>query len=125
MLFITFCYSNLQFTRENLRATQIMAAKLEAIRLYNWEQINDPSFLPRTFVATYASAPSSSGKNENRTAATTYQGTITITNAPFSANYSDKLRLVTVDLTWTTGKNARQRSMQSLVTFSGLQTYVY
>lgn len=118
---LTFCCTNLQFSQENLRATEIMVKKLEAIRLYSWEQVNDPTFLPRTFAATYDASPiGSSGSSR-----LTYQGTLEIGNAPITANYSDDLRLVTVNLSWQTGKVTRQRSMQSLVAFSGLYYYVY
>ncbi len=124
---ITYAYSHLQYARENLRATQIMAAKLEAIRLYSWDQVNDPVFLPRTFTANYVNGVSGGKKGTVTTAAPEiiYQGTVQITNAPMSANYSDKLRLVKIDLTWKTGGTLRQRSMQSLVTYNGLYTYVY
>lgn len=123
---LTYCYSITRFARENLRATQIMVEKLEVIRLYNWEQLNDPAFLPKTFQATYApvSAMTTSG---NRPAATgpIYQGTVTVANAPMYANYSDKVRLVRVDLTWNTSGVQRRRSMETLVTFIGLHNYVY
>lgn len=118
---LTYCCSNLQFSRENLRATEIMVRKLETIRLYSWQQVNDPTFLPRTFTATYDATPVGSSTAMNLT----YKGTVEITNAPIVANYSDKLRLVTINLTWKTGKVTRSRSMQSLVAFSGLYYYVY
>ncbi len=41
----------IQTTRENLRATQIMVQKLEAVRLFTWSQVNDSTnYLKPTFV---------------------------------------------------------------------------
>jgi len=36
-------------TRENQRATQILLEKVETIRLYNWSQVTNASFIPTTF----------------------------------------------------------------------------
>src|SRR6266700_667194 len=35
--------------RENLRATQILQERFEGIRLYNWDQLNDATFVTPTF----------------------------------------------------------------------------
>ena len=45
----------MRLTRENLRATQIMLAKLETIRLYNWNQINGSNgfVIPKFFTNAY------------------------------------------------------------------------
>src|ERR1051325_3009125 len=43
----------MRMARENLRATQIMLEKVETIRLYSWEQIKTPNFIPSSFTATY------------------------------------------------------------------------
>src|SRR5687768_17046404 len=37
--------------RENLRANQIILERLETIRLYNWDQINEPGFIATNFTA--------------------------------------------------------------------------
>lgn len=123
---ITYCVSSLRFARENLRATQIMVEKLEAIRLYSWARLNDPTFVPKTFQATYteAAAESKHGKTAG-SVGTIYNGTLSISNAPILANYGANMRLATVNLTWTTGRTARQRSMQTFITRDGLYNYVY
>ncbi len=123
---MTYCFSGLQFARENLRATQIMAEKLEVIRLYTLDQVDSTTFLPRTFTAYYT--PSTAiilKKGVTAGAGIVYTGTVSVASAPITANYSDKLRLVTINLNWKTGNTPRQRSMQSFVTFGGLQSYVY
>src|SRR5829696_8967031 len=49
---ITSGMSSLRMARENLRATQILVEKSEALRLYNWDQLNT-NFIPSRFVAPY------------------------------------------------------------------------
>ena len=50
---MTYCLGSLRFARENLRATEIMVDKMEAIRLYNWDRLNDPGYVPKTFTVPY------------------------------------------------------------------------
>src|SRR5437762_1383804 len=42
-------FSIIQANRENARATQLLTEKMEMIRLFNWEQVNDPNYLPGSF----------------------------------------------------------------------------
>jgi hypothetical protein len=107
----------LQTARENLRATQIVQEKMETIRLYNWDQMSTPGFIPATFT--------SSSNPTNNTAGTIYNGTITIKNAPVSEVYSNNLKQVTVSLSWTTGKTTHQRQITSFISQYGLQNYIY
>ena len=53
------------------------------------------------------------------------QRAVRITNAPVSAEYADKMRLVTVSLVWTNGNVARNRQMQTLISANGLQEYIF
>ena len=46
-------FSIIQSARENLRATQILVQRTEAIRLYNWTQILDTNYLKPTFIEYY------------------------------------------------------------------------
>src|SRR6266487_2661671 len=45
----------MRMARENLRATQIMLEKVETIRLYSWDQVNNKNGfnIPTDFTATY------------------------------------------------------------------------
>jgi hypothetical protein len=113
----TFGFSELGTIRENLRATQVMQEKMETIRLYSWDQINTPQFIPIQFVANL--------NPTNRTETAFYSGTLLITNAPLSESYSTNLRQVTVELTWKSGGVECRRKMTSLVSRYGLQNYVY
>jgi Tfp pilus assembly protein PilV len=108
-----------QIARENLRATRILEGKMEAIRLYSWDQINQPGFIPSTFTDSFD--PSARVGSQGAI----YLGTAVITNAPGSDSYSNDLRWVSVRVTWTSSNIQRQRSMQTLVSRCGLQNYIY
>lgn len=111
-------FAVVQLARENLRATQIMQEKMETIRLYTWDQINTPGFVPTNFVDNfYATGTNVSGLS--------YTGRVTITTAPFTASYSNELKSVKIRLQWASANVLRTREIQTLVTRQGLQNYVY
>ena len=112
----SFAFGILQGARENLRAIQIVQEKMETIRLYSWDQINTPGFIPGTFTA------SISPTNSNNAF---YKGSIVITNAPLTESYATNLRQVIVDLNWTSGNVQRRREMTTFVSRYGLQNYIY
>lgn len=111
----------ISLTRENLRADQILLEKTETLRLYSWDQINSNGFIPRTFTAPFYPRIG----NQTNATGVTYYGSVNIQAPPFSVGYSNNLRLVTVTLTWTNGHNPRTRSMETLVSEFGEQTYIY
>ena len=111
-------FSGVQTSRENLRATQVLLEKLETIRLYSWDQINTSGFIPTTFSAPF-------NPSTNSTGGFTYQGTVSIANAPIEEAYSTDLKLVTVEVTWTSATIARKASMSTFVSRYGLQNYIY
>lgn len=113
-------FSMIGLTRENLRGDQILLEKTETLRLYSWDQINSNGFVPRTFTAPFYP---SIGTNANT--GITYYGTVNITNSPLTVGYAGNLKLVSVTLTWTNGHNKRTRSMETLVSEFGMQTYIY
>ena len=104
--------------RENLRATQLMVEKFEAIRLYTWNQVTNVGFIPATFTGQYDFTSATN-------AGMIYSGTMSVSNVGFNASYTDDLRLITVTVSWTQGRVSRTRSMTSLVSRQGLQEYVY
>jgi prepilin-type N-terminal cleavage/methylation domain-containing protein len=128
---VTFGFNSVQLSRENLRATQILVEKMEVIRLYNWDEITEAGFIPVTFQARYSPGSTvtgvSPGNKETVIPAegVTYNGTITISDPGFSENYSQKVKRVTLTVRWTTGRLERSRSLSTLVTQDGLQSYVY
>ncbi|MHC1765813.1 MAG: hypothetical protein AB9869_16200 [Verrucomicrobiia bacterium] len=112
-------FSVVQLARENLRGTQILEEKLETIRLYRWDQINDTSFIPTNFVEEFYPAGTQS------TAGLSYTGKVTIIEAPITEFYKDSLRQVTVELQWKSGGVLRKREMTTFVSEYGLQHYIY
>jgi hypothetical protein len=116
-------YSSVRFARENLLATQIIQERLEAIRLYNWEQLNDVSFIPSTFQVVDTATEGTKRNSEG--SGTLYQGTVKVSDPPLTSNYQDRMKLVTVELRWKTGNVQRQRSLSTLVALNGLHTFVY
>ncbi len=106
--------------RENLRATQILEERMEVIRLINWADVA-PGFIPTTFTAPfYADNPTNPAPGSF-----TYSGTVSIAPAPISESYSNSIRAIQIDLTWTSGNVTRQRQMITYVSRYGLQNYIY
>ena len=112
-------FFTMQLARENQRATQIILEKTETIRLYNWDQVNTPGFIPATFTATY-DPQGTNGANQ-----IIYNGTLTIANAAINASYSNDMRQVTINLAWKTGSVDRSRSYTTFIGRNGIQDYVY
>jgi hypothetical protein len=114
-----------QVSRENMRATQIMVEKMEGIRLFNWNQVTASNMIPTKFAERYYPAV---GNTPAR--GITYTGTITVTD-PASLNfkparsYDSNMRVVSVEVSWTSGEVQRTRRMSTLVSKNGLQNYVY
>jgi type II secretory pathway pseudopilin PulG len=114
-------FFGMRLTRENQRATQILMEETEMIRLYTWDQINKPGFIPTKFTAPYDPQRVDEGGG-----GVTYTGTVAITSVPFTASYATNMRQLTLTLTWQTSKDiTRTRSTTTLVSKDGLQNYVY
>jgi len=116
---ITGGFFTMRMARENLRATQIILEKVETIRLYSWDQINQPGFIPPDFFASYDPNGGTNGQG------VIYTGSLTITNAPIASSYSSDMRMVTVRLNWKTGSIDRSREFSSYISRYGLQDYIY
>jgi len=111
-------FAIVELARENLRAGQILQEKMETIRLYTWSQITTAGFVPTNFTDVFfTSTQSASGL--------TYTGRVTIASAPISESYSNDMKSVTVQVTWTSAGVIRSRDMQTLVSRYGLQNYIY
>jgi type II secretory pathway pseudopilin PulG len=114
---ITGGYFTMQLARENVRATQILLEKVETIRLYDWDQINTPGFIPTNFVSSYDPNSASTG--------VIYRGTLTISDPPMTNSYSAEMKMVTVRLDWQTGHLDRTRTFNTFIARDGLQNYIY
>jgi type II secretory pathway pseudopilin PulG len=112
-------FFTMHMARENLRATQIMLEKTETLRLYTWDQINTPNFIPPTFSAAYDPNATNGAQGIN------YTGTMTISPVSLPTSYSNDMKMVTVTLNWTTGAINRNRSFTTYISRNGLQSYIY
>lgn len=116
---IAWGFAVMRLARENIRATQVMAEKMETIRLYNWDQVNSNGFIPPTFSVPYYPLGKTNGSG------LTYYGTMSINNVAFGDSYDADMRQVTVTLNWTNAHLPRTRTIQTLVSRYGLQNYIY
>lgn len=114
----------LKTAREELRATQILTQKMEAIRLCTWSQLSN---CPTSFKEYYYPDGYTNG-----TQGVTYYGTIqvgTTTNIPTSVAYRSDMRLVTVSICWTNDNGdqpiVHQRLMQTQAARLGMQNYIW
>ena len=75
-------FYSVRLARENLRATEILLDKMEAVRVCTWDQINSNGFILPAFTALYCPAtPSSSpggGTHSVETNGLVYNGTIVV-----------------------------------------------
>ncbi len=111
----------LQLARENQRATQILLEKVETLRLYSWDQVNQPGFIPSNLPTEYYDPQAPTGAQ-----GVAYYGTLTPpTSVPFSTSYSTNLCQLTLTLTWTTGTIPHTRSLTTYIAKDGIQNYVY
>ena len=113
-----------QSARENMRATQILMQKMEAVRLLTWNQSTNTTLATTNFTERYDPLSTNSG--------TIYRGTYVAEPAPSAlpAAYRSSMRQVTMTLYWTNNPGSararvQSRQMQSLVARYGIQNYVY
>ena len=112
-------FAVIQLARENLRATQILQERMETIWLYNWDQLNTPGFVPKTFQAPFYPVGGQAGQGLN------YNGEVTIDPSGVGESYSADLRRVTVRVNWISGSAQRQREMTTMVSRYGMHNYIY
>ena len=108
---IVFSMDSLKLSRQTKQATQILIDKTETLRLYNWEQINTPGFLPTAFVV--------------RRGGVEYHGSCKVDRVQTGTSYNDDLRQIKFRLDWKTGSLARNREWTTFVARYGLQEYLY
>jgi len=114
----TFGFAVVEVNRENVRSTQILQEKMEMVRLYSWDQVTN-NWIPTSF--TDYLDPTGGATNGGLT----FTGTVTVGSAPISESYASDLRMITVQLNWTSGGATRNRSMTTYVSHYGLQNYIY
>ncbi len=118
---IAFGFTTIKFARENTRATQILLQQMETVRLLTWSQLTNtnPSFIAtgKTNIPYYAIGTNSGG--------IFYTQRITVVPCSLATSYASDMRKVNVQLTWSTGKTLRKRSISTYVSRLGMQSYVY
>jgi len=119
---ISFGFSVTDFERQNLRATQIMLQRLEGIRLLNWNQLGNTDINPTTFYEQYYPL-----SGTNQASGITYTGAVEVVSATLDPipTYSDKIKKITVTVTWQSGSVPRKRSVSTYSSQYGLQNYIY
>lgn len=115
-------YGILQNTRDDLRATQILLQKTEAIRLFKWQDLSNA---PTSFQEYYYPSGTTNG-----TQGSLFYGTLNATGyptdiIPASTGYVTNIHLVTITVNWTNGVHAHSRTMQTLNAAQGMQNYLY
>jgi len=114
------CFSVVKASREEVRATQIMTQKLEAVRLCTWSELTNFSF----------KEPYDPVGTTNSSAGVYYYGNVTKSAAatiPNTASYLNNMCLVTVSLTWTNSRRSAvySRKMETHYARYGLQSYIW
>ena len=127
-----------RLTREDARATQLMVELMDTLRLYNWDQITDPTFNPKRFDIYYDPVGATNGSGGG----VLYSCVMRVTGGPEGTDYSDDMKTITLDIDWTsypqtpgngngnanantTKDQVHNRTFTTYVTRNGLQSYVY
>ena len=114
-------FSIVQVTRENLRATQILLQRMEAVRLASYKALQDPTAWPTNATDYYSPCGQTNGSG-GAAYTVSYNWTTGLGSLPPS--YRSNMLLVTVTASWNSGNLQRSRSMQSYVARYGIQRYV-
>jgi prepilin-type N-terminal cleavage/methylation domain-containing protein len=108
-------------TRQELRATQILTQKAEALRLCSWGSLTN---FPLSFSESYDPTSTNGG--------ILYVGTVTTDVAsviPNSAAYQSNMCVATINLYWTNFNGKRKivhnRTSQTLIARYGIQNYIW
>lgn len=110
----------MQLVRENQRATQIIAEKVETIRLYSWNQVNTSGFIPYSFTDTFDPRAATGSKGVK------YYGFINVSGVPFSTSYSANMRQIRITLVWFSSRGiVNVRYATTFIAKDGIQNYVY
>lgn len=115
-------FAIIQAARENLRATQVLQEKMETMRVFNWDQITDGTFVPKSFREPFYAVESEGNGGFD------YFGTVRVVDAfPVlgGVSYLNDIRFVVVEVQWQSGNIQRRREMRTLVSHFGLHSYVY
>ena len=114
-------FALVKLAREDLRATQIMLQRTEAVRLYTWSQITNAAyFSTNNYSAYYDPAGQAVGSG-----GVVYTVKTAISTDTPAATYSPGMRRVTVQVSWLSGNISRRREVSTFVARYGMQNYIY
>jgi prepilin-type N-terminal cleavage/methylation domain-containing protein len=117
-----FAFNVTRFERENLRATQIMMERSEALRLLTMAQVTNTTVNPRDFYERYYPGAAGVGAANG----IIYTGHVDIAQANMGAStYATQVLKITISVKWSSGNIPRARSVSTYVAQNGLQNYVY
>ena len=100
----SFGFATVRIAQEDLGADRVMVQKLETLRMYDWSKITSGYILTNSTVSFY-------------------DVDMAINPAPLSESYSNSLRQVSVSASWISGGVPRRRSMTTLVSQNGIETF--
>jgi hypothetical protein len=110
-------FAMIKIARENLRATQVLVQRVEAIRLSSY---NSAKGFPTNATEYYCASGAT-----NNAGGVAYTVTYNwAPNPPVNPTWGTNMALVTVSASWNSGKVQRSRSMQTYVARYGIQRYV-
>ncbi len=118
----------IQSARENLRATQVMVQKVEAIRLFTWSQICDTNnYLKPLFVEAYD--PLGATNNSGGAQYTGYFSASVPATGDLPEAYRTNMRTLTLTLYWTNCNGGKPivhtREGKTRVARNGMQNYIW
>jgi hypothetical protein len=116
----TFGFGMMRVTREDIRATQIIIQKMEAIRVLPYDLVANPATFPTNTTAYFDESQNAT----NRGAVYTVKFTATPGPTVLPLTYRANVMLVTVSASWTSGNVPRTRSMKTYMARNGIQNYV-
>jgi prepilin-type N-terminal cleavage/methylation domain-containing protein len=117
-------FSMMQGTRENLRATQVIVQRMEAIRLASYSNVQNPAAFPTNVTEYYNPSGQATGSGGIAYTVTYDCAPVPNVNGGVPINYRTNMVMITVTAAWNSGKVQHSTSMQSYVAKYGVQRYV-
>ena len=114
-------FAIVKVTREDVRASQIILRRMEAIRLSSFSQLTDPAKYPASATEYYSEKDQANGHG-----GVAYTVTFQATPGPaiLPPSYRTNVLDVIVGVSWVSGNAQPSRSMRTYVARNGIQTYV-
>ena len=112
-----FGFAAVRSTREDLQATQMMLSSVERMRLCTWAQVSSQLYNPANSTVYF------DNKNRRIPATISFNAVVPPAGSVPDA-YRNEMLLVTVKVSWKSGRNLRERSMQTYFAKEGMRDYL-